>query len=83
MANVRVCGAAAQVCVTPNVEMGVTIGAMSIGFWFIFSGFLIPRPDMPPWWRWVFYVCPPAWNIYAIVADQLGDKVRALHILFL
>ena len=22
-----------MVCVTPNVEMGVTIGAMSIGFW--------------------------------------------------
>ena len=39
------------------------------------AGFLITRPYMPPWWKWFSYICPPAWSIYAIVADQVGDKV--------
>jgi hypothetical protein len=43
--------------------------------WFAFAGFLITRPNIPPWWKWFSYLCPPAWNIYAIVVDQLADKV--------
>ena len=27
---------------------------------------------------WVYYLVPLAWNINAIVADQLGDKVRSI-----
>ena len=67
---------ALQVCVTPNLQMGVTFGATTLGMWFCFAGFLIQRPFMPPWWKWFSYLCPPAWSIYAIVVDQLGDKVR-------
>jgi hypothetical protein len=63
------------VCVTPNLQMGVTMGATTLGMWFAFAGFLIQRPYMPPWWKWFSYLCPPAWSIYAIVVDQLGDKV--------
>jgi ABC-type multidrug transport system permease subunit len=67
-----------QVCVTPNLQMGVTMGATTMGMWFVFAGFLIQRPYMPQWWKWFGYLCPPAWSIYAIVVDQLGDKVRLL-----
>ena len=45
---------------------------------FLFAGFMSPRPATPEWWRWVIYLCPPSWAIYALVADQLGDKVRPL-----
>ena len=72
------CTGMVMVCVTPNVEMGVTIGSMSIGFWFILSGFLIPRPAMPAWWAWAYYLVPVSWEVYAIVAAQLGDKARGL-----
>jgi TRAP-type mannitol/chloroaromatic compound transport system permease large subunit len=35
---------------------------------------------MPEWWKWFSYLTPPSWTLYAIVADQLGDKVRQLWI---
>ena len=33
-----------MVCVTPNVTLGVTIGAMAIGSWFVFAG---QSPTLP------------------------------------
>jgi hypothetical protein len=45
------------------------------GMWFVFAGFMIPRPQMPCWWIWFNYLCPPAWTLHAIIASQLGDKV--------
>ena len=45
-----------MVCVTPNVTLGVTVGAMAIGAWFTFAGFLIPRPVIPEYYRWVWYL---------------------------
>ena len=65
-----------MVCVTPNLQMGVTMGATALGFWFLFGGFMLPEPQTPWWWRWVVWLCPTSWSIYAIAADQLGDKVR-------
>ena len=38
------------------------------------AGFIIPKPEMPGWLIWIYYLSPPAWAIYALVADQLGDK---------
>jgi ABC-type multidrug transport system permease subunit len=64
-----------MVCITPNLQMGVTMGATALGFWFLFAGFMITRPLAPPWWRWVVYLCPTSWSIYAVAADQLMDKV--------
>ena len=32
-----------MVCITPNVTLGVTIGAMAIGSWFTFAGARSPH----------------------------------------
>jgi ABC-2 type transporter len=49
----------------------------SIGsFWFVFAGFFLPRPTMPPWWVWLFYTSPVAWAVEAVYVSQLGDKAR-------
>ena len=37
-------------------QMGITMGATTLGLWFGFAGFLIQRPFIPPWWKW----CAPA-----------------------
>jgi ABC-type multidrug transport system permease subunit len=67
-----------MVAVTPNLTMGISFGVTVLGAWFIFAGLIIPRPSMPDWWRWLYYLMPPSWSVYAVVADQLGDKARAL-----
>jgi ABC-type multidrug transport system permease subunit len=65
-----------MVTVTPNITMGITFGATVLGAWFLFAGLVIPRPAMPDWWFWLYYLTPSSYSVYAVVADQLGDKVR-------
>lgn len=28
---------------------------------------------IPIWWRWYYWACPVAWNIYGLVVSQYGD----------
>ncbi|KAK1358249.1 hypothetical protein POM88_051505 [Heracleum sosnowskyi] len=61
------------VAVTPNADIAAVIAAAFYGLWNLFSGFLIPRPAMPDWWKWVSWVCPVAWTLYGLIASQFGD----------
>ena len=38
----------------------------------LFSGFMIPAASMGWWWRWVTYINPVAWSLYALLSSQLG-----------
>lgn len=66
-----------------QLEMGITFGATLLGMWFAFAGFMIPRPSMPDWWRWFFYITPPSWSVYALVADQLGDRDEVVDVAYI
>ena len=41
-------------------------------------GFLIPLPQAPPWWAWVFYIDPVQWTLYGLVGSQLSDVTSQL-----
>ncbi|KAL4637706.1 hypothetical protein ACB092_03G095300 [Castanea dentata] len=49
-------------------------------FWNLFSGFLLPRPQIPIWWRWYYWASPVAWTLYGLVTSQVGDKNASLEI---
>ncbi|KAI4355695.1 hypothetical protein L6164_004443 [Bauhinia variegata] len=61
------------VAVTPNHHVASIVAAAFYGIWNLFSGFLIPRPSIPIWWRWYYWACPVAWTLYGLVATQFGD----------
>ncbi|CAH1425576.1 unnamed protein product [Lactuca virosa] len=61
------------VAVTPNAETAAIIGAAFISLWNLFSGFIIPRPKIPVWWRWYYWGDPIAWTLYGLVVSQFGD----------
>ncbi|XP_059641884.1 pleiotropic drug resistance protein 1-like isoform X2 [Cornus florida] len=61
------------VAVTPNQHVAAIIAAAFYGLWNLFSGFIIPRPRIPIWWRWYYWACPVAWTLYGLVASQFGD----------
>ncbi|KAH0768252.1 hypothetical protein KY285_004123 [Solanum tuberosum] len=46
----------ASVCRT--VVASTAAGSLSILFVFLFSGFIIPRPSMPVWLKWGFWISP-------------------------
>nr|XP_043635770.1 pleiotropic drug resistance protein 1-like [Erigeron canadensis] len=61
------------VAITPNANFGAIVAAFFYGIFNVFSGFLIPRPRIPVWWRWYFWGNPLAWSIYGMVASQFGE----------
>ncbi|KAK4590501.1 hypothetical protein RGQ29_020878 [Quercus rubra] len=62
------------VAVTPNYHISSIIASAFYTIWNLFSGFIVPRPRIPIWWRWYSWACPLAWTLYGLVASQFGDK---------
>ncbi|KAF8696867.1 hypothetical protein HU200_036506 [Digitaria exilis] len=58
---------------TPNESIAAIISSAFYNVWNLFSGYLIPRPRIPVWWRWYSWTCPVAWTLYGLVASQFGD----------
>ncbi|KAK8551179.1 hypothetical protein V6N12_039836 [Hibiscus sabdariffa] len=61
------------VAVTPNHHIAAIVSSAFYGLWNLFSGFIIPRPSMPVWWRWYYYACPVSWTLYGLLVSQFGD----------
>ncbi|KAJ4838957.1 ABC transporter G member 36, partial [Turnera subulata] len=61
------------VAMTPNHHVAAIVSASFYSIWNLLSGFLIPRPRIPIWWRWYYWACPVSWTLYGLVASQFGD----------
>ncbi|XP_039026087.1 pleiotropic drug resistance protein 1-like isoform X2 [Hibiscus syriacus] len=61
------------VAVTPNHHISAIVSSAFYGIWDLFSGFIIPRPIIPKWWRCYYYICPVSWTMYGLVVSQFGD----------
>ncbi|XP_038900427.1 pleiotropic drug resistance protein 2-like isoform X1 [Benincasa hispida] len=68
------------VALTPGPQIAAIIMSFFLNFWNLFSGFLIPRPLIPVWWRWYYWASPVAWTIYGVFTSQIGDKTNFLEI---
>ncbi|TMW96780.1 hypothetical protein EJD97_006784 [Solanum chilense] len=62
------------VALTPNYHIAAIVMSFFLSFWNLFSGFIIPRTQIPIWWRWYYWASPVAWTIYGLVTSQIGDK---------
>ncbi|KAI5400349.1 hypothetical protein KIW84_065294 [Lathyrus oleraceus] len=61
------------VAITPNHHVASIVASAFYAIWNLFSGFVVPRPMIPVWWRWYYWACPVAWTIYGLIASQFGD----------
>ncbi|CAI0420438.1 unnamed protein product [Linum tenue] len=61
------------VAVTPNHHIASIVSSAFYSLWNLFSGFIVPRPRMPVWWRWYAWASPVAWTLYGLVDSQYGD----------
>lgn len=68
------------VALTPNHQIAAIVMSFFISFWNLFSGFLIPRTQIPIWWRWYYWASPVAWTIYGLVTSQVGDRDSLVEI---
>nr|KYP71090.1 Pleiotropic drug resistance protein 2 [Cajanus cajan] len=68
------------VALTPGHQVAAICMSFFLSFWNLFSGFIIPRMQIPMWWRWYYWASPVAWTLYGLIASQLGDKNAELEI---
>ncbi|KAL9258785.1 Pleiotropic drug resistance protein 1-like protein [Drosera capensis] len=67
------------VSMTPNPTFSSIISAFFISVWNLFSGFIVPGPVIPIWWKWYYWACPMAWSLYGLVTSQYGDVKELLE----
>ncbi|KAL2642603.1 hypothetical protein R1flu_010190 [Riccia fluitans] len=58
---------------TPSEIVAAVVSSAFYSLWNLFSGFLIPRPSMPGWWVWFYWISPVAWTLNGLISSQLGD----------
>ncbi|CAO2165489.1 unnamed protein product [Urochloa humidicola] len=58
---------------TPSYHVASIVSSAFYAIWNLFSGFIIPRPKTPIWWKWYCWACPVAWTLYGLVVSQFGD----------
>ncbi|KAI3757151.1 hypothetical protein L6452_04685 [Arctium lappa] len=68
------------VALTPSYQIAAIVMSFFLSFWNLFSGFLIPREQIPIWWRWYYWGSPVAWTIYGLITSQVGDKTTLVHV---
>ncbi|KAK4487758.1 hypothetical protein RD792_005567 [Penstemon davidsonii] len=61
------------VAVTPNHNVAAIISSFFYSLWNLFSGFIIPRPRIPVYWRWYYWANPIAYTLYGFIISQFGD----------
>ncbi|KAG6550310.1 hypothetical protein Mapa_008271 [Marchantia paleacea] len=58
---------------TPNQQVASIVATLFYGFFNLFSGFLIPYPSIPIWWKWYYWICPVAYSLYGSILTQFGN----------
>ncbi|KAI9196707.1 hypothetical protein LWI28_026286 [Acer negundo] len=67
-----------MVSLTPNVQVAAIVTSSSYTMLNLFSGFVIPKPHIPKWWLWLYYLCPTSWALNGMLTSQYGDIKREI-----
>ncbi|XP_074361616.1 ABC transporter G family member 29-like [Apium graveolens] len=68
------------VSITPNQQVAAIFAAAFYSLFNLFSGFFIPKPKIPKWWIWYYYICPVAWTVYGLIVSQYGDVTDTITV---
>ncbi|XP_047334134.1 ABC transporter G family member 34-like [Impatiens glandulifera] len=65
---------------TPSQAIASIVSSFFLALWNLFSGFLIPKTQIPIWWRWYYWSSPVGWTLYGLVTSQVGDLDSSLEV---
>ncbi|WCJ40953.1 ABC transporter G family member 36 [Euphorbia peplus] len=68
------------VSITSNHQTASIFASAFFALFTLFSGFFIPKPRIPKWWIWYYYICPVAWTVYGLIVTQYGDIEDTLKV---
>ncbi|KAL8205881.1 hypothetical protein R6Q57_009432 [Mikania cordata] len=61
------------VAITPSFPVAAILQSAFYTIFNLFAGFLIPKPKIPKWWLWLYYLTPTSWSLNAMLTSQYGD----------
>ncbi|KAH9331544.1 hypothetical protein KI387_003652, partial [Taxus chinensis] len=68
------------VSITPNAQFGAIIASTFYFLFNLFSGFVVPKPEIPGWWVWYYWICPTGWTLNGLVTSQYGDLKKHISV---
>ncbi|KAM0050108.1 putative ABC-type sulfate transporter [Helianthus debilis subsp. tardiflorus] len=68
------------VSLTSNDQLASIITSAFYTIYNLFSGFFIPRPKIPMWWVWCYWINPLAWTFQGLIASQYGDVKETIKV---
>lgn len=68
------------VSITPNHQVAAIVASAFYAIFNLFSGFLMPKPNLPEWWIWYYWLCPTAWTVNGLLTSQYGDEKQYIEI---
>ncbi|XP_044467500.1 pleiotropic drug resistance protein 3-like [Mangifera indica] len=61
------------VALTPNELVASILSSVFYTLYNLFSGFIMPQPQIPNWWVWLYYLIPTSWTLNGMITSQYGD----------
>nr|XP_043620927.1 pleiotropic drug resistance protein 3-like isoform X2 [Erigeron canadensis] len=66
------------VALTPSFPVAAILQSAFYTIFNLFGGFLIPRPKIPIWWKWLYFLTPTSWSLNAMLTSQFGDVKKEI-----
>jgi ABC-type multidrug transport system ATPase subunit len=60
---------------TNSPEAAIGVAGISVLAYSIYTGYLIPKPSMHPWFKWITYINPLSYAFEALVANEFHDTL--------
>ncbi|EMS57423.1 Pleiotropic drug resistance protein 3 [Triticum urartu] len=70
------------VSLTPNIQLASVLTSVCHGLQNLISGFLVPSPQIPRWWIWLYYISPMSWSLNVFFTTQFGDYNDRMIVVF-
>ncbi|XP_073306955.1 pleiotropic drug resistance protein 3-like isoform X1 [Primulina huaijiensis] len=61
------------ISLTPSLQVASVMATAVYTIWSLFSGFLLPGPEIPIWWSWCYWISPSSWSLNGLLTSQYGD----------
>ncbi|KAL0348160.1 UNVERIFIED_CONTAM: Pleiotropic drug resistance protein 3 [Sesamum angustifolium] len=68
------------IAITPRFPVAAVLQSAFYSMFNLFAGFLIPRPQIPKWWIWFYYVIPTSWSLNGVLTSQFGDIEKEISV---
>ncbi|CAI5462083.1 unnamed protein product, partial [Closterium sp. Yama58-4] len=57
--------------VSSSREMASSLAGLMVITFLLFTGFLLTKPNIPPWWIWMYYINPLQYGVTAICINEI------------